>query len=241
MRINFFEEFPTKKNLDKVNLIKFPSLLFIAAKNLDEFKRYEQYVKKLNKKIQVGYWPILSKEEGYWISPFSDSEALKRIIKELEKEKKILTVLWDCEFPLKKKLLIPTPNLFKNKKLIVNFLHNTKHSIYTAEYGRSSLFLELIFRFYGLRFSFLKKRIPMLYTSMAKGKLKETYRENIKKNPIVGLGTITIGILGNEPKLKPEELDLDLKLAKESDAKEVFIFRLGGLNKKYLDVIKKYL
>ena len=241
MRVNFFEEFPTKKNLDKVNLLKFPSLLFIATKNLDEFKKHEQYVKKLNKKIRVGYWPILPKENGYWISPFSDSEALKALTAELENEKRILTVLWDCEFPLKKKLLIPTPAFFKNKRLIVDFLQTTKHSIYTAEYGTSLPFLEPILKFFGLRFSFLKKRIPMLYTSMVKGKSKESYRKNIKKNSEVGLGTIATGIQGNEPILKPEELDLDLKLAKDGNVREVFIFRLGGLNKKYIDVIEKYL
>ncbi len=32
MLISFFEEFPTKENLNKVKLIKFPTKLYIAAK-----------------------------------------------------------------------------------------------------------------------------------------------------------------------------------------------------------------
>ena len=57
---------------------------------------------------------------------------------------------------------------------------------------------------------------------------------------MVALGTIAVGITGNEPILNPEELARDLKIAKNNGINEVVIFRLGGLNKEYVDVIKKY-
>ena len=72
MKINFFEEFPTKENLDKAKLIKFDSVVYIAAKSLKEFEKWSKQIKKINFRITPAYWPILKKKEGYWLSPFSD-------------------------------------------------------------------------------------------------------------------------------------------------------------------------
>ena len=38
MKIEFYEEFPNKKNLEKLKLIKFKTRLFIAAKSIKEFQ-----------------------------------------------------------------------------------------------------------------------------------------------------------------------------------------------------------
>ena len=64
MKINFFEEFPTKDNLDKAKLIKFDSKIYIAAKSLREFDKYAKQIKKINKRIEPAYWPILKPNEG---------------------------------------------------------------------------------------------------------------------------------------------------------------------------------
>ena len=37
MRVNFFEEFPNEKNLAKLKPISFPSVIYVAAKSLEEF------------------------------------------------------------------------------------------------------------------------------------------------------------------------------------------------------------
>lgn len=37
MKVEFYEEFPTRENLEKLKLIKFKTRLFIAAKSLAEF------------------------------------------------------------------------------------------------------------------------------------------------------------------------------------------------------------
>lgn len=241
MDINFFEKFPTEKNLNKVSLIRFPSLLFIAAKNLEEFRKYEKYVRKLNKKIEVGYWPVLSKDEGYWMSPFSSRQGLERIINELDKEKKKLTLLWDCEFPVnKKRLFLPTKRFFTNKNMITKFLRNTKHNVYIVQYPIVTLFGDL-FKFYGLDFPFINKKIYMTYTSMVRKPVKRIYRNIIRMSSRVALGTIAKGALGNEPILTPKDLDSDLKLAKDTNTKEVFIYRLGGLNQRYIKVIENYI
>ena len=53
MKIDFFEEFPTKENLEKLKLIKFPSKIFIAAESLEEFKKAEKTARKFNKKMAL--------------------------------------------------------------------------------------------------------------------------------------------------------------------------------------------
>ena len=75
MIISFFEEFPDKNSLSKLKLINFNTKLYLAAKSYKEFKK----IKIKNKFVkELIYWPILEKNEGYWISPFSDNKALKR-------------------------------------------------------------------------------------------------------------------------------------------------------------------
>ena len=90
-------------------------------------------------------------------------------------------------------------------------------------------------------------KIKMIYTSMHRIFNEELIREEIKKYKehynekfIVGLGTIAVGINGNEKILTPEELERDLRICKESGVKEVVIFRLGGLNKEYIKVMNKF-
>ena len=50
MKISFYEEFPTKENLDKISLIDFPTKLITAAKNLKEFYSINNKIKKYKNK-----------------------------------------------------------------------------------------------------------------------------------------------------------------------------------------------
>ena len=80
MITSFFEEFPTKENLNKVKLIDFPTKLYLTAPSLKEFNQIKKSIK--NKYIkEFIYWPILERKEGYWISPFSKRTALKRVLR----------------------------------------------------------------------------------------------------------------------------------------------------------------
>ena len=92
------------------------------------------------------------------------------------------------------------------------------------------------------------KKIAMLYTSFIKNYPNiENFLENQIKigkkafgeDFIIALGAIAFGINGNEPILTPEELERDLNIVKNNGVSEVVIFRLGGLNKGYIDAIKK--
>lgn len=88
--------------------------------------------------------------------------------------------------------------------------------------------------------------MKMLYHSVhyfSAEKLKFEMQQGLRKygdNYIVGFGTIAVGVGGNEPLLAPEQLEKDLRIAEEAGVKEVVLFRLGGLDKKYVKVMEKF-
>lgn len=242
MKIEFYEEFPNKKNLEKLKLIKFQTKIFLAARSIKEFKKYEKIAKSYKKNLEVAYWPII--KNSYWISPFSNTKDLIELFSELEKIKNPL--LLDLELPLKSRWKMYLKNIFsfrKNKRLIYDFLKRNKSRITTAEYGYLSNKSKKIL---GLNYSVDCEKSVMFYTSMFSEKMKEKIKNKIlkikdKSNYSISLGTIAIGILGDEPILLMENLERDLKFVKKSGFKKVVIFRLEGLNKNYLNLLNKFL
>jgi len=253
MKIDFFEEFPTKKNLSKLKFINFNSTIYIAARSFTEFKNLKKKIRKINS--GVGYWPIL--ERSYWISPFSYTFELRKLYKDIKKNqgRKNLKILLDLELPfLNRKLFFFNAFSFlKNKNLIKRIFVNAKKiniDILTAEYTSSSRFAHKILDLFGISYSlerFPHKKIIMFYSSMKKDKnnyIKGYIKKQSKKfgdKIQIGLGTIAHGILGNEMILSPSELKNDLDFCMRQKINTVVIFRLGGLNKDYLKIIKKYL
>jgi len=255
LNIDFFEEFPGDiKNLEKVKLIDFDSTIYIASKNLDEFLEYKKQIKHLNKKVDCAWWPII--ESSYWISSFSKTEDLEFLLNEFKKYKlkAPLKVLLDLELPiLKPKLFLKNFFSFRRNKRIIKSIFNNKSinlDIRTAEYPFGGKFMSFILRIFGVNYSIKKyshKKIMMYYSSMIPRWMHKGMKKRIVKrhkqlddNLQIGLGTIAIGILGNEPILKPKNLESDLKFLIENNIKDIVMFRLGGLDKKYLKVIKKY-
>jgi hypothetical protein len=96
----------------------------------------------------------------------------------------------------------------------------------------------------GLNYDINLEKSFMWYSSMSsdqKNKKSRKYLSQIKnKNHSVSLGTIATGILETEPILSPKNLEKDLLFVKNSGFNKVTIFRLGGLNRDYLDIIKKF-
>ncbi len=246
MQISFFEEFPNSNTLSKLDLIKFPTKLYLAEYSIEGYKNYKEQLHNKYKNLkEVVWWPVLNVDEGYWLSPWSKRRALLRLFHSLLDEK--IPILWDAEYPKKIGLFL-TQFLkhFKNKRLIRAFFKKYQGKIYTAEYIIDSKFLESsCLSFDPNRYNNIK--IKMLYSSMHPRftdsfvrneikKLKEKYSENI----FIGLGVLDMGMTKLEPKIKPEHLERDLQICKELGIKEVVIYRLGGLNEEYLKVIKKF-
>jgi len=247
MKINFFEEFPTKNNLEKLKLVSWPATVHIAAKSVEEFGKIKQSISLKN--IKLSYWPILKQEEGYWLSPFSNAKAVKRVVNEVKNRK--INVMWDAELPFRHPwLFLRIDNFIRNKPLIKKFFKRNGKQVLTSEYPIKNKLMGFFFKRLGVSFSpkrYGNKKIIMYYTSMHKfipifllkgiRKLHQRYGKNLQ----VGLGTIATGILGNEPILQPQELERDLKEMKKIGISEIVIFRLGGLNKEYVKVIKRYI
>lgn len=263
MRISFYEEFPTKENLNKIKLIDFPTSLIVAAKSLKEFHSIKNQIKKYkNKNVkEIAYWPVLEKDEGYWFSAFSDSSALTRVIDELKQNKKPLTIMWDAELPfyisLNLRYLLNYSHYFKNRKLILHFFTNASKyniKILTSEYPLESGFLrKLLFQLFLISFDpkiYRNRKVVMLYTSLLKNhpnienfleKQVKIGKECFGKDFVVALGVIYSGVLENEPALEAKELERDLKIVRDIGVSEVIIYRLSGLDKEYLKIIKKFL
>ncbi len=257
MRINFFEEFSTGSDLRKAGMIHFPSTVYVAAKSFKHFNSIRKKLKRINSNIDIAYWPIL--EKSYWLSPFSFKYEIENLYWELldNKEKTKLKVLLDLELPFLNRRLFKE-NFFsflRNKRLIRKIFQDSKKlniEISTAEYNAMNWIIQKKFELLGISYPIKKyqfNKIMMYYSSMIK---KDSIKEKIKRFMIkqsiqhrenfqVGLGTIAKGILGDEPILSPENLDRDLKFLRDNNIKNAVIFRLGGLNKEYVKVIKRYL
>lgn len=249
MKVSFFEEFPNKNSLKKLELVKFKTTVYVAAKSIQEFERIKRQVSKKN--VTLGYWPILDKKEGYWLSPFSSAKAVKRVIKDIENYKKPLEIMWDAELPFRHPWLFLRVDYFlRNKPKIKSFFRRKGKEILTSEYPTRNKITGFLLKCLGVSFSpkkYKNKKIIMYYTSMHK-LVRKIFLNNIRhlskrygKDLQVGLGVIATGILGNEPILSPKQLARDLKEMKQIGVKEVVIFRLAGLNEKYIKVIKEFL
>ena len=242
MQVSFFEEFPTEENLRKLNLIDWPTKLYIAAPNVKQFLNIKKSIK--NKQVkEIIYWPVLDKKEGYWISPFSKNKALWRIFMELKSKR--IPIMLDLELPRKKGLYMKPWRFRANKQLIKNFIDGYKGPIYLAEYYPEGKWKSMVLKFWGLHYPSKKvKVIKMLYHSMHRFSnqfLEKEFATGVDtwgSNFSVALGTICTGIKGNEPVLSVGQLKRDLDLARKSGVKESIIFRLGGLENSHLEFLK---
>ncbi len=240
MPIDFYEEYPTQKNLEKLKLIDYPIRLFVVAHSIKEFNTLEKKVKEIKKDTEIAYWPIIP--NSYWISPFSNTKDLEKLFQELETIDN--SFLIDLEFPKNRKLILK--NLyyfFKNRGLIKEFMKKNKHKITTAEFPASiiSPFMKLV----GLNYNIKTEKSLMWYSSMNSRIMNKNIRKNLlkikdKENYSISLGTIATGVLGNEPILSPQKLEKDLGFVRNAGFDKVIIFRLGGLNKKYIQIINKF-
>ncbi len=239
MQIDYYEEFPTKNNLQKLKLIKYRARLFLASDSIKKYEKLKKQVKKINPKIKTAYWPIIP--NSYWISPFSNTKDLINLFNNLKKIKD--PVLIDLEPPLKNKILILKNifSFFKNKRLIKEFLEKNKNRITTAQFPYTARPIYIS----GLNYKIKTEKTLMNYSSMVPKPTKNYIKKilkNIKnkKDYSISLGVIAKGILGNEKILSTKELKKDLEFIKKIGFRKVIIFRLGGLNKQYMNIINKF-
>ena len=251
MQISFFEEFPNSTNLNKLDLIKFPTKLYLAEYNIEGYKQYKKELQIKYKNLkEVIWWPILNIDEGYWLSPWSKRRALLRLFHQLLNEK--ISILWDAEFPKKRSLIYwQFFKSFKNKRLIKEFFKRYKGQIYTAEYFTNNKIMHKFLEYNCLFFDpnkYHNIKIKMLYSSMhtwlneenLENEIKK-YKQEYKNNFIIALGLLNKGINNNEKLISKENLKKDFDICKKLKVKEVVIYGLKGLDKEYLEIINKFI
>ena len=249
MRISFFEEFPTPENLAPLRFVTWKPKLYLACPSIKEFSEVERSLEPHKKQLgELVYWPVLKKKEGYWVSPFSRQKALQRIFQELQKE--VVPVLLDLELPTSQNVLLLGTELLHftaNKQLIREFIASYYGEVYLAEYYPPGKLTEQILEFFGLHYQNKRSNIiKLIYHSMHKfneeficDEMKQGRNEGGERF-LAAYGTIARGIQRNEPILSLKQLNKDLELANLEGIKEVIIYRLGGLNKNYVNLLKQF-
>lgn len=253
--ISFLEEFPDEPNLEKITNIGFDTKIYIASENLTQFYKHEQELKNKNPHVkEVVYWPILKREEGYWISPWAETAVLERVFEEIKGRgsTKNLEILLDMEPPLKRSKLLNFKQFSHNKKYITDFVGDAKKynlSITTAE---KSYIPDKILELAGLSFpprTYGNKKMKMYYSSYRRiflsGSLADKlYERKIRKynkeGAMVGIGLIAPGIHNESSLNTPKDLQREIRIAYSHGLKEVVVYRVGGLNDEYMDSIKEF-
>ena len=244
MLISFFEEFPTEESLAKLKYVTWPTKLYIAANSVHQFRAVTSTLKRNKNLLEAVYWPVLEKKDGYWISPFSRQSALQGLFEELEHTK--IPVMLDLELPTTRNpwlYLTEMLHFQRDKKMIRSFIHQYQGDTYLCEYAAPEKGLQRL----GLHYPDSKSKVmKMLYNSTQRfdeASLLDHLQKDMQKfskRYIVGYGTIAIGVGGDEPLLSPRQLEKDLEIAQKAGVQEVVIFRLGGLNSKYLKVMGRF-
>ena len=239
----------------KLDLVDWPATVLVTAPSLKDFENVREKYARKYPHVTFGWWPTIP--GSYWVSGFSNPSDLARLFSEITSKKQVveLPILMDLELPRKKYFYIKNLfNIGRNKKKIAEFLAKAPAcnlKVYTAELPAFSRLVLNLFRAIGISpaFNLPHTKLPMVYSSMVlesagKGtlnKIKAFEKRFALANPGrigFGLGTIAVGVLGNEPIISPALLAEDLEWARECGAEEVFIFRLGGLNESYVSIIK---
>ncbi len=256
MIISFFEEFPRPRELKKLNEIRWESKIYVAASSIKEFQKIKDKIDKFKNKniLEIVYWPVLKKEEGYWISPWSSKKALKRIFSEIIESSgsAVPAVMLDLEPPKERwQLLTKAYNYVSNKRNIKKFLRKARKKgikIYLVEIAHLPVWL---IRLAGLSYSAKRyglQKIMMYYTSFGRKafpdeitdeRFAKMAKKTAEEGNLLGIGCISTGILGWEPINSPEIVGKELEMAKKAGVKETVIFRLGGLDQSYARAILK--
>ena len=255
INISFFEEFPDETTFGTVSMIDFDTRIYIAARNLSEFYNLENKLKYKNEHIEeVIYWPVLSKEEGYWISPWSDSEALSRVFENVlnRSSNHQLVLLLDLEPPLKRSRLLNFEDFKHNKEVITNFVKSAKSyniSVITVE---KSYIPDSVLEVFALSFNpkiYGNKRAKMYYSSFRRRFLPEFIVDYLferkvmqysKDGTIIGIGLIASGVHNESYLNSPVVLQKELAIASEHSLSETIVFSLDGLYGSYAAVIKEF-
>lgn len=244
VHVGLYEEFPVPWRLDKLAQVDFPVTLALAAPSRAEFEKLRDEVQQTYPQVgDVLFWPLLSRDEGYYPGPFSDADAIERVAAETDG----VPVLWDWELP------IGTPHVsFSNWRrvgaLTDPWLRQRAEPVHLwrshTSMGLNPLFLRLV----GMHYDPLDYPIVTLHLNLyAVGEglpREELYRilrcgvERYGDRFIPDFGSLNDGEGPPEIFVPVETLRRDLQVAREAGVAEVWLFGVNGLNAEYLSALR---
>jgi hypothetical protein len=247
VRIGLYEEFPVPWRLAKLRQIDFPVTLAIAANSREQFIKLKQNILNAYPQVrEVVFWPLLTKEEGYYPGAWSDANAVQRVAQEAEG----LPTLWDFEMPANQTSL-SIQNWWRNKIFLEEWLHRRTAPVYIWRshvlMGLNPLFLRLA------AMHFDPSEYPMasvhldLYTAgegQPKDALAQILRcgvEAYSDRFVPSFGVLNDGEGPENIFVPVTTLKRNLQLARAAGVSEIWLFGANGLNPEYLAALKKTL
>lgn len=251
MKIIFWSEFPEKVDWKSVRKLflgaRLKAEIYIACRSRKEFYLWKRKIEC--GEITVGAWPILSMEEGYWFSGFSEKSSIDKL-----KEFSGLKVKVDLEHPF-------PSYVYSNLNLLIYYLRLIFLQGRNSEYLKKTIDelskdTEVIVNEFPFSRSLLKNagihyntahrpktyKNIMLYSTITGETLKplsKAYLRNFAKNAIklgnkdrisFSLGLIGTGILKREGTYqKIGELKEDIDFVKSLGMKRVAIYSIDSI------------
>ncbi len=243
VRIGLYEEYPVPWRLDKLAQVDFPVSLAVAAPSVTEFAELKQRIQLTYPLAdEVFYWPLLSKDEGYYPGPFSKSEAVERVTNDAEQ----LPVLWDWELPLGTPY-ISFQNWWQVRAFTSEWLSQRTQPTHIWR-SHTSMGLDPVFlRLVGMHYD--PRDYPNLYfhlnlysvgDGMPPDELYRILRCGVEKygeHFIPDFGALNDGEGPDEIFIPVATLRQELQLAREAGVKEIWLFGVNGVNEEYLDAV----
>lgn len=251
----FWCEFPEEVNWVKVNKeINFKTEIYIASKNRYDFLKYKKKI--TNKNIEVGVWPVLDKEDGYWFSGFVSQKNIDKLDDFSEFNIKIdveppiiegkgsflMFIRYFLKYLFKKgtnnDYLAQKINNLKNKKIIIGPI---APKIYMRRYvdkiNKKNKLHE--------NYIFYTPIIPRYLRFLFRFYYKIWFKNKEPRNKYLALGPMEKGIFGEEASYKnTDEFKKDFDFAEKLGFEKIVIFNLEGLfnrkdSKEFLEIIRK--
>lgn len=247
VRIGLYEEFPVPWRLEKLRQIDFPVTLAVAAKSRAEFLALRETIQQTYPQVQeVYFWPLLSKEEGYYPGAWSDAAGVQRVALEADG----LPTLWDSEMPLGLGRW-SLADWWQNRPFVDQWLRQRTEPVQIWRshtiMGLNPLFLRLL----GLQFDPAEyKNVSLqldLYTvgeGQPRAELARILRCGVEAYGdrfVPSFGALDDGEGSPDIFVPAATLRRNLQLAREAGVSEVWLFGVNGLNEAYVSAITETL
>ena len=252
-KVVFWCEFPETINWKKAEkLVKgIPLEVYVAVKTLKEYRSY-----KSKTKLPIYPWPVLSKEEGYWFSGFTDKKSIDKL-----KQFKGTKMKIDLEPPIPQWKYDTIRIIFyairkvfqkgKNNEYLKEVIYKTAGkdsgvvtkniNLLINEFPFAKWYLKNHGTYLELKDSMEKNY--MCYTTFAGNFFRPLIRLYLKaftkfavrrdKDVMFSIGLIGTGILEREGIYKNvKQFKEDLEMVRDSGAEQVAIYSLDGILKR---------